>query len=443
MGLLDPSRQRKLYESSWEFIPPGSPVFGGTHLTRSVQSSVPPQEGPLAGVRVLDMGWSWAGPYAGMILADLGAEVIKLESQERIDVLRWSGAFADKVTHYERGGYYSACNRGKLSASLNLKHPKAPEMVLQLSKICDVVIENFAPRVLPLLGLKAETMVEQNKRLIVLSMSGYGATGPEREFVSYGDHLLHASGIAGLTGKNEDPPTQIGTFYGDPVAGMYGALAILLSLEDRERTGSGQILEFSQLEGLVSLIPDALLRAAMGKEVPRSGGRSEFTVPQGFYQCEGEDAWVSIGVRDDAEWEALAKILRTDGIEVPAAPCLADRQRLAEEIDGAIIVWAITRSPWQVVDELQAIGVPAYPVQSAPRLLWDDHLAERNFFPRVHHPIAGPGPLPGVTFRIAGDGARVRSAAPLLGQHNEYVFLELLGLNPDEYMAAIDDRLIF
>ena len=162
--------------------------------------------GLLEGIRVLDMGWSWAGPYAGMILADLGAEVIKLESVHRIDILRWSGAFADGVRHYERSGYYTACNRGKKSVTVNLKNPNGRELVLRLVEHCDGVIENFAPRVLPGLGLGPDVLLERNPGAVIISMSGFGASGPERDQVSYGDHLLHASGFASITGSPDARP---------------------------------------------------------------------------------------------------------------------------------------------------------------------------------------------------------------------------------------------
>jgi benzylsuccinate CoA-transferase BbsF subunit len=398
---------------------------------------------PLSGVRVLDMGWSWAGPYAGMILADLGAEVIKLESLARIDVLRRSAPFADEIADHERGGYYTACNRGKLSASLNLKHPDARELVLQLVEISDVVIENFAPRVLPQLGLGTDAMLGRCPRSIVLSMSGYGANGPEQDYLSYGDHLLHASGFAAITGAEADPDTKVGTFYGDPVGGMYGALAILMALEERERTGRGQRLELSQLEGLVSLIGEPLLRTSLGDVVPRSADKSTTMCPHGFYRCEGIDAWVAIAVRDDDDWHAFTQLLRAADIDPPDALHVADRLLLSDEIDAMVMAWVSNRSPWQVVDACQGAGVPAYPVQSARQLLWDEHLAARRFFAYVHHPVVGPSPLPGVTFRIGGEGARVRSPAPLLGEHNKYVFQHLLGMPDDVYAAACNERLIY
>jgi crotonobetainyl-CoA:carnitine CoA-transferase CaiB-like acyl-CoA transferase len=391
------------------------------------------RDGPLSGVRVIDMGWSWAGPYGGMILADLGAEVIKLESAHRIDILRWSGAFTDMVRHHERSGYYTACNRGKLSATLNLKDDAAKELLLRLVETADALIENFAPRVLPGLGLGADVLQARNPKLVVLSMSGYGATGPERDNLSYGDHLLHASGIASVTGHPDDPHTKIGTFYGDPVGGMYGALSIIAGLAERDRTGKGVRLELSQLEGLISLIPAHMLRASAGASEPRSADKVADMCPHGFYRCIGQDAWVSIAVRSDVEWDALRALLIAANVDAPIGETLAERKAEEDAIDAAVSAWTGQRSPWEVVRACQAHGIAAYPVQSAPRLLYDDHLHAREFFQWVNRPINGPGPIPGVTFRIAGGGSAVRGYAPLLGEHNDYVWRDVVGLPEDEY----------
>lgn len=399
-------------------------------------------DGPLSGVRVLDMGWSWAGPYAGMILADLGAEVIKLESSTRVDVLRWSGGFSDEVRSYERSGYFGACNRGKKSSAINLKHPDARQILLDLVAQSDVLIENYAPRVLPGLNLGYDVLSERNPKLVMLSMSGYGSSGPERDFISYGDHLLHGSGFAAITGEEGDPDTKIGIFYGDTVGGMYGALAILAGLREVECTGKGSHLELSQLEGLVSMLPVSMLRVGIDDPMPRRADKSPNKAPHGFYRCEGTDAWVSLSVRTDNEWTALAGVMARDGHEVPRADGLAARLAQQESIDEVITAWTTSRSPWQVTEALQAVGVPAYPVMSARGVLNSDHLREREFFPIVRHRISGPSPIPGVTFRFAGDRARVRGPAPLLGEHNEYVYRELLGMSEERFESGLASGLI-
>lgn len=398
--------------------------------------------GPLADVRVLDLGWSWAGPFAGMMLADLGADVIKVESTHRIDVLRWSGAFADGLRHFERSGYYTSCNRGKRSVSIDLKHPRGRELVLELARLCDVAIENFAPRVLPSLGLGWDDLAAVNPRLVLLSLSAYGASGPEHDYIAYGDHLLFASGMASATGHPDDGPTAIGTFYGDPVAGLYGGLAVLASLAERDRTGLGRHLEYSQVEGLVSMMPGAVIAAAGGEPAPRLVDKAHDMAPHGFFRCAGDDAWVAIAVETDDGWVALRAWLAADGIEVAALDTLAERKAAESALDHAVTAWTSTRSPWQVTTACQAAGIAAFPLMSAPHLLRDQHLHERDFFRWVTHPVTGPGPIPGVSFRVGDRGSAVRDAAPTLGQHNEEVFLGLLGLTRQQYDDLVADGAI-
>jgi crotonobetainyl-CoA:carnitine CoA-transferase CaiB-like acyl-CoA transferase len=392
---------------------------------------------PLDGLRVLDLGWTWAGPYAGMILADLGADVIKVESRGRIDVLRWSGAYADGLRDYERSGYHTACNRGKRSVTLDLKHPDGQRLVRALVAHCDVAIENFTPRVLPSLGLGWDELSTLNPRLVMLSLSAYGASGPERDSIAYGDHLLHASGLSAAMGHPDDPPTPIGTFYGDPVAGMFGALAVVAALDERDRSGVGRRLEYAQVEGLLAMYPGMLLARSVGGAVPRLVDKSQAMAPHGFYRCAGDDAWVAIAVEDDDGWSRLRAVLRADKVHTRALPSLADRKANEAELDRAITAWTSTRSPWQVTTACQDAAVAAYPLMNSARLAWDRHLHERGFFEFVTHAVQGPGPIPGVTFRVGDGGARVGGAAPIMGEHNQEVFCGLLGLGRDEYEALV------
>lgn len=417
------------------------PGGGSGRRGRAVGGSVT-DEGPLADIRVLDLGWTWAGPYAGMILTDLGAQVVKVESGTRIDVLRWSGAFADGVRHHERSGYYTACNRGKRSVTINFRHPEGRRLVLELAALSDVALENFSPDVLPRLGLGWEQLSAVNPRLVMLSLSAYGSSGPERDYVAYGDHLLYASGMTAVTGHPDDPPTPIGTFYGDPVAGMYGALAVLGALSERDRTGKGQHLECAQVEGLLSMMPGAFAAEGAGSGLPRLVDKSPDMAPHGFYRCAGDDAWVAIAVEDDMRWAALRLLMARSDVEAGELPTLAARKGHEAEVDAAVSAWTSTRSPWQVTMACQEAGIAAFPLMSSPRLLWDHHLHSRDFFSWVAHPVAGPGPIPGVVFKVGHGGARVRAPAPLLGQHNEEVFIDLLGLDRHRYEALVEDGAI-
>ena len=393
--------------------------------------------GPLGGVRVLDFGWTWAGPYCGMILTDLGADVIKIETHHRLDMLRLSGAFADGVRDEERSGWYSATNRGKRSITVDMKHPEGRRLALDLAAISDAAIENFSPGVLARLGLGWEDLSVVNPGIVLLSLSAYGATGPEHDYVAYGDHLGYASGLASVIGHPDDGPTPINTFYGDPVAGMYGALAIVAALEERDRTGLGRHLEYSQVEGLLTMIPGPIVNRSSGAPVQRLADKSPAMAPHGFYRCAGDDAWVAIAVENDEAWGALRGIVRGAGIDLADLATLEARKAAEGALDAAVSAWTATLSPWQVTTACQDVRVAAYPLMSSPRLAWDAHLHERDFFRWVTHPVAGPGPLPGVVFRIGDEGARVRGPAPLMGQHNEEVFMGLLGLSRTRYQRLV------
>ncbi|MET0735691.1 MAG: CoA transferase [Microbacterium sp.] len=401
-----------------------------------------PHDGPLSGVRVLDLGSSWAGPFTGMILADLGADVIKVESSTKIDILRIAGAFADDVRDVERSGWYTSCNRGKRSLALDLKSDEGKEVLRDLVAVSDVLIENFAPRVMPGLGFDYAALSARNPGLVMVSMSGYGSTGPQRHYVSYGDHLMQSAGLAAQTGAAGDPPTMIGTFYGDPVGGLFGTVGLLAALEESGRTGRGSWLDLSQLEALVAMQPTEFVRTALGEAVAKTADGSDRGVPHGFFRGRGPDAWVALSVRTDAEWAALRDALRSDGSDVGDFETLAERRAAEPEISEAVTRWAAARSPWDVAVRLQALGIAAHPVADAPGLLRDAQLRSRDFFQWVDRPVSGPDIIPGVTLRVADDGARVRGRAPLLGEHSREIVVGLFGRSPEEFERLLADGAI-
>ena len=378
-----------------------------------------------------------------MILTDLGADVIKIETTRRTDMLRLSGAFADRVRDPERCGWYGATNRGKRSITVDLKHPEGRALVLDLVRVSDAAIENFSPRVLGELGLGYDDLAAVNPGFVLLSLSAYGASGPERDYVAYGDHLGYASGIASIIGHPDDPPTPINTFYGDPVAGMYGALAVLAAIADRERTGVGRHLEYSQVEGLLTMMPGPLLRTSLGGDVERSVDKAPDMAPHGFYRCLGDDAWVAVAVQSDAQWSALRYRMQADGVAVDELATLEERKRDEAGLDAAVAAWTAARSPWQVTVACQELAIAAYPLMQSERLLRDHHLHRREFFQWVTHPVTGPGPVPGVVFRVGRadgvEGAEVRGPAPTVGQHTAEVLAEVLDIDRARYEQLVAD----
>lgn len=404
-------------------------------MTPSTTSTTSTNPGPLAGLRVVDLGLSWAAPFCGMLLADLGADVIKIESSARLDLLRFSGAFTHGVRHWENSGWFIATNRGKRSVTLNLKADEGRDTLLALVRDADVLLENFAPRVMRGLGLAAEVLLEVNPRLVVISMSAYGATGPEANYTAYGDHVMHASAFASITGHPDDPDTRIATFYGDPVGGLFAALRAVASLASGE---VGVQHDLSQMEALTAMMPAEVARASAGEPRQRTADKSPDMSPHGFYRCQGHDEWVAIGVRSDDEWHAMRSVLVGAGFDAPVAATLVGRKAVESELDQLVSAWTASRSPWTVTDELQAVHVPAFPVYSADHLLKDPNLAGRDFYQWIDRRPTGPTILTGPIFRFDRDGARVTGPAPRLGEHNHEVLVGELGMSPERLADLVD-----
>jgi crotonobetainyl-CoA:carnitine CoA-transferase CaiB-like acyl-CoA transferase len=387
---------------------------------------------PLEGVRVLDLTHQWAGPFATRILADYGADVIKIESLGRIDSVRYAALPDDQPGEHpwNRGGYFHKQNRNKRSLTLDLAHSLGKEVFLRLAKTSDIVLDNYAPRVMRQLGLDYASLKDTFPHLIVVNMPGYGTDGPYENWVAFGTSIEGMSGISSLTGYADGPPMRTGVAFPDAVAGISAALACLAALEERRRTGVGQHVEVAQREAAVTLLAEFIAEAASGaQDPPRTGNRDRECVPQGVYPCRGEDSWVAVSVRSDDEWRRLAKVLG-----LPATtPCDANTRRAkADEIDGWITAWTSCRTPREAMLELQRAGVPAGAVLTNAELLADLHLAAREFFVTVDHSETGAHPYVGFPFKLSHTPASVRRAGPSLGEHNREILHQLLGLSDAE-----------
>ena len=262
---------------------------------------------PLSGIRVLDFTWAWAGPFCTMQLAHLGAEVIRLETVARPPcVTRLIPPFADDVPGPNRAGYFNQYNQGKKSVSMNLARPEAVELIGEMLKHCDIVADNFAAGVMEKLGLGYERLRRFKPDLIMISMSGYGQTGPYKGFVGYGPPASAASGMFFGTGYEGGDPGEIGVSYPDPNAGVFGAFALIAALTHRALTGEGQFIDQSQLETALVMMPEGLLEYEINQREPvRAGNHDRLMSPNECYRAAGDDQWVSIAVGNEAEWQAL------------------------------------------------------------------------------------------------------------------------------------------
>ncbi len=389
----------------------------------------------LRGLRVLDFTWVLAGPYATRILADFGAEVIKVQSRKTA-----------RGAELNTTGYFNTWNRSKLSITLDLSYSKGRELALRLVGVSDVVMENFTPRVMPNWGLSYENLKKVKPNLIMVSMSGMGQTGPWRDFVAFGPTVQALSGITYLTSFVPGSPTGLGYSYADHVAGMFAALAVLAALEYRDKTGEGQYIDVSEYEAMCTLLGPAIMDYAVNHSpiIPQ-GNHPDYALaaPYGCYKCLGDDKWCVIAVFTDEEWQALCKVMGNPPWTKEARfSTLWQRKEHIEELNEMLEQWTAQHSPEEVMNLLQGVGVAAGVVKDARELAEDPQLAARGFFTEALHPVLGKTVFDSTPIRLSRTPAQFGRAAPLLGQDNRYVYQELLGIGDQELSRYIEDGVI-
>ncbi|HUJ76190.1 MAG TPA: CoA transferase [bacterium] len=396
-------------------------------------------ERPLAGVRILDLSWVWAGPHVTLMLAYLGAEVLKIETARRPDLARRAGLYAAGLPPgLNRNGYFNQLNQGKKSLAINLGNPGGLQLALRLAARCDAVVSNFATGVLDRLGLSVQTLQGVKPELIVASISAFGQSGPYAHYAGYGPLIPPIAGLCAATGYEEDGQPRNGRVaYADPNAGIYTAFAILAGLHAREPGQPGLVIETSLWEPLLATCIELWLEHIVAGNLPRpQGNHHPRLAPHNTYRCRGEDAWVAIAVAEDSQWPGLcAALQRPDLAQDARLASMPGRKRAEAELDAILEAWCAPREPWQVTRELQAQGVPAYPCMSSKDILEDVQLNAREFFSRLPHPEVGNLPLAGVPWRLEHGTNGVPGPAPLLGADTEQTLQDLLGLQPAEIEA--------
>ena len=393
---------------------------------------------PLHGVRVLDLTMAWAGPYATRLLADMGAEVIKVESVNNWDLIRsFTGQRPTVERVWDKSPYFNHLNRNKYGCVLDLSGEKGRDLFLRLVELSDVVMENFRAEVMDSLRLGYDTLSQTKPEVIVVCMPGHGRTGPERDFVAYGTNVEQLSGLCHLTGYADGPPQKTGISYGDPMAGIAAAGAVAMALWDRRRTGRGQYIEVAQRENLINVIGEHIVGYSMsGREPPRRGNRHSSMAPHGCYRCRGDDQWVTIACEDDRQFAALCGAMGRPELALDGRFAdVVSRYRNQDALDGLVSEWTGERTNEEAAEALQAAGVPASPVLSAPEVFKEPHLRARGFYESVSHSVAGVWEVEGPHWRMSESPGRVRLPAPAFGEHNGYVFGELLGLSEEEIAA--------
>ncbi len=389
----------------------------------------------LKDIRILDFTRVLAGPYATRILADFGAEVIKVQSRK-------TAVGAENNNE----GYFKTWNRSKRSVTLDMSFDKAREIVLDLTDKCDVVIENYSSRVMSNWGLDYRRLKEKRPDLIMLSMSGTGHTGPWKDYVAFGPTVQSLGGLTWLTSFDKEDPIGPGGSYADLISGLYGAMAVLGALEYRDKTGEGQHIDLSEYEAIASVTGPALLEACLGHVDKFSGGnQSEHVqaVPHGCYRCLGTDRWCVIAVYGDREWNRLCTIFGYPELAGDKRfSTIQDRKINAKELNELLGEWTKQYAPEEIVPLLQESGIHSAIVQNADDLANDAHLKERNFFVRLNHEKFGDTVSDRSPIRFADSPDICRKAAPLLGEDNQYVFKTLLGLTETEFSEYVGKGII-
>ena len=396
-------------------------------------------KGPLAGVRVADFSVHAAGPFAGLMLAELGAQVIKIESSARLDITRRPHTMYGKPP-----SSFEQINANKMSACLNLKEPKAVELALGLVGVSDLVLENFRPGVLDRLGLGYQAQRRVRPDIVLVSLSSNGQTGPERNYAGYAPMFAALGGLGHLTGYPDGPPVELRHAM-DHTGGMLAAFAAVAALCAKRATRLGQHVDVSVRDMGTSFIGPALLDYAMnGREAHRQGNRDDAAAPQGVYRCRGEDSWVSISVGSEAEWQALVQAMGHP--EWARGDRFGDayrRWRKHDELDRLIEEWTMTHAAWEVTALLQPLGVAAFPSLAPDELTRDPHLLDREAFPTVFDEDKGRQRAVAPPWRFSTTPARIDQWTPDLGQHNLDVFHGILGLTEQEVADLEAARVIW
>ncbi len=396
----------------------------------------------LKGIRVIALTWVWAGPWMGAVLADMGAEVIKIESNQRLDSQRVVKIWKDDREGFNHG-QFNFTNRGVKSCTLNLKEPKGVEILKKLIKISDIVITNFAPRVMPGWGLDYATLKEVKPDIIFVTLPAFGSTGPDKDYVSYASTIESAGGLSASFGYPGEGPTLSGIYPGDPIGSMYGVVSIMAALNYRDKTGKGQHVDVAQSEGVTTLIPEVIMEYVMnGRIRPRMGNRDEIMAPHGCYPCKGEDKWVAIAVGNNEEWDAMCRVMgNPEWCKDEKFSDQFSRWQNQDELNKLIAGWTKNFTHYELTHKLQKAGVAAGGSLSIEEVVNDPHIRKRGVYIEQNHPEGGKTLVYRSPWKSALTAANPR--APLLGEHNDYVLKELLGMADKEIDEMISKKVIF
>lgn len=398
---------------------------------------------PLEEYRIIDFGWAAAAPRATCLLADMGAEVIKVETRKRPDPVRFG---PDNLSRDpEMDPLFHSINRNKLGILSDLNHPESIALIKRLIRISDVVVENFSPGVMKRFTLDYDELKKDKPDIIMISFPGVGSEGPLSDVVTYGPSLAGLAGLDSMIGYEGEAVLGMQQAYADINAALFGAFAIQTALYHREKYGEGQHIEVAQIESLLSTMPEPVMEAGLNRRVFSTLGNSNnMMAVHNNYPCKGDDKWVSIAILSEEEWAGFRRAL--------GYPAWTKRDAFADgykrslnrkQLDRLIARWTLKKTPNEAMRILQKNGVAAVPCADTEDRYFDPHFQDRNLIVNVDHPVTGVDFVPKVVCSLSDTPGTIRRPAPMLGEHNNYVFKELLGLPEDEIEELIRKKIIY
>ena len=394
---------------------------------------------PFEGVKIADFSWVGVGPISTKYLADHGATVVRVETANPLDLLRVAGPFKDRIPGPDRTQFFADYNTSKMGLTLDLKNPAGIEVAKKLIAWADIFAESFTPGTMGSLGIGYEVARAINPSIIMASTCLMGQTGSAASFAGFGFHAGSIAGYYEITGWPDLPPDGPWTAYTDTISPRFLGATLMAALDHRRRTGQGQYIDAAQVEmGLQFLSPQLIDFRVSGRSVSRIGNRSTTAAPHGAFLCAGDDQWCAIAIDTDEQWAGLQRAMGApqwakDGRFDSAEGRLTHQ----DEIEAHLSQWTRPKPPREVMELLLKEGVPAGVVQRSSDLQVDPQLAHRGFFRELDHPEMGTIPYPGHQFRISGYDSGPRFPAPVLGQHNDQVLRDVLGMTDEEISEAI------
>ena len=401
--------------------------------------------GPLSGYRVLDFGWVLAGAIPGMVLADMGAEVLKVETRQRMDYMRLGRPIIGDEPDPEQHPMFHNVNRGKLSITLNTTKPEAIRLIKGLVAHCDVVIENFSPGVMERLGLSYDVLSAIKPEVVMASISSNGQTGPLRDLRAYAPSIGALAGLDSTMGYEGERPLGLKHAYADIAGALHSVFAIVSALHQRNSTGRGQYIDVSMLRATVATMGAGLMEYEMtGRVMGPKGNYDPVMAPYGNYPCLGDDVWVSIAVRTEDEWQGLKEAMGNPSwCDEEAFASRYTRLENRRELDGHVADWTRQREAGEITELLQAHGVAAIPVMSAEERLFNPHFQDRGLYSDIEHPSLGAEPIYNLMWNLSRTPPSIRRHAPLMGEHNRQIFGGLLGMDEAEIARLEEEQVLW